>query len=236
MLALMCILIISSAAMRLDPILVGILIVGTCTGVILPDIHMKKPKKTRSKIVAWYIVQIGKQISIPVMCRTYRKLTGKIIEPGDKRLTHSIPGILIYFIILSGIIIIPAILARNNITEFLSVVFMGGIIIGLFLHLVEDLCTQKGISVFFPFNETKVHGSIHPCDIYDNRILRFHIQHGFILGIILILQVTAQSTGLLYFCGFLGICICIFSMVYQSDVRIVFPENRFSDPREVIPV
>jgi hypothetical protein len=235
MLALLCSLIISSSA-GFDPVLVLVLAGGTGIGVILPDIQMKRPKKTRLIMVAWYIVQIGRYVCIPVMRGIYRLIMGAVIKPDDKRMSHSIPGILIYFTILTGIFSIPVILFRNSLLNFLMTVFLGGIFFGLLLHLIEDCCTRKGIPVFYPFSDTMVHGSIRPCDIYDKRIPQFHIQHSFTLGIILILQVTIKHGDLLAICGFLALCICSISMVSQSDIRIEYDTDRSLTTRETISV
>jgi membrane-bound metal-dependent hydrolase YbcI (DUF457 family) len=234
-LALLCALILSSVTFRFDPILVVVLMAGTGIGVIIPDIHMKKPKKTRLKTFAWYLVQIGRQICAPAMCGIYRVFSGLSIEPGDKRLTHSIPGIVLLFAIISVIIAIPVFFFRNIIPGFLAEVFLGGILLGLCLHLTEDICTRKGISVFFPFNGTMISGSIRPCDFYDTRIFRFQLQHSYILGLIVLLDFAEPSIAFLAICGIMGFCIGVASMVWQSDVKIRFPENRFSDTREVQP-
>ena len=235
MLALLCSLIIGSVTLRFDPVLIVALSAGTVAGVVLPDIHMKKPKKSGLKTIAWYIVHIGILLCIPVMHRIYKLFPGVCIHPDDKRLTHSLPGIAVYFIIFTGLAFIPVILSRADIPGLLVLVILAGILSGLFLHLIEDLCTMKGIQVLFPFNETVIRGSVRPCNIDDPRILQFHYQHASILGILVFLQFVIMSDVLLMICGFLAVFLCIGYMVWRSDVRIIFPEYRHSDPREAVP-
>ena len=197
---------------------------------------MKRPKKSNLLMIAWGIVQAGRLICIPVMCILYRRFFKIIAETDDKRLTHSIPGVFLYFTILAGIAYIPVFFFKNYIPVTLLMGLLGGILLGMFLHLAEDLCTRKGISPFYPLNNIRIFGSIRPCDVLDNRILRFHIYHGSILFLFLVFQFAMNwSVYYLITCSFLGIGICIVSMVCQSDVRISSPENRFSDTREAIP-
>ncbi|HTY16069.1 MAG TPA: metal-dependent hydrolase [Methanoregulaceae archaeon] len=234
-LALLCSLIIGSVTFRFDPLLIVALSAGTVVGVVLPDIHMKKPKMSGLKTIAWYIVHIGILLCIPVIHWIYKVFPGVYIRPDDKRLTHSLPGIAVYFIIFAGLSSIPLILFRENIPGRLVLVILGGILSGLFLHLIEDLCTMKGIQVLFPFNETIIRGSVRPCNIDDTRILQFHYQHASILGILISLQFVIMSDVLLTICGFFAVFLCIGYMVWRSDVRVIFPEYRHSDPREAVP-
>ena len=227
-LGLLCSFIPGSAIAESAPFLAILFIIGSGIGLILPDIHMKRPRTSMLRTVAWWIVRTGKWICLPVMCRGYRRLLKTACEPDDKRLTHSIPGIFFYFSMLTGIAYVLWLLFKNYIPVLLSVGFLGGLLTGMFLHLAEDLCTRKGITPLFPFDDTKIVGSIRPCDVLDNRILHFHIYHGTILFFFLVylcakhwpvFELAAVST--------LGIGICIISMVYKSEVRIELLENRF---------
>jgi membrane-bound metal-dependent hydrolase YbcI (DUF457 family) len=224
-LALLCSL-IASAVSGFNPVFTLVLMGGTVIGVILPDIHMKRPARTRLLTVAWYLVQLGKFTGIPLMCGIYRNIFRKQIDPEDKRLTHSLPGIFAYFTLVAGVVSVPFILVRNSIPDFPAALFLGGVLFGLILHLLQDLCTRKGISILYPFSETMIHGSIRPCNFEDNRILQFQVQHCFVLGIIVVLDMIAKPSGLIFTCGILGIGICGVSMVLQSDIEVGLPENR----------
>ncbi len=237
LLGLLCSFIFGSAIAVFNPSLAVLVTAGAGIGVILPDIHMKRPKKSILLTIAWGIVQAGRLICMPVMCILYSRIFNIATEPGDKRLTHSIPGIFLYFTILAGIAYVLVSLFKNDIPVSLVMGFLGGILLGMFLHLAEDLCTRKGISPFYPMNDIKIFGSIRPCDVMDNRILRFHIYHGSILFFFLVFQFAMRWSGYYPIAfGFLGISICIVSMVCQSDVRITLKENRFSDTLDAIPV
>jgi membrane-bound metal-dependent hydrolase YbcI (DUF457 family) len=228
-LILLCGLIIGSVTAGTDPFILVVLIGGAAIGAILPDIHMKRPKKTRALTIAWYVVQIGRWICIPIMSRIYRICGIVDIDTDDKCLTHSVPGMVIYSGVFAGIMLPLAFLSGKSI---LPEVFLGGIILGFFLHLTEDLCTKKGIPVFYPFTECMIHGSIRPCDMHDKRIRRFQVQHVCILGIVLLLHAAAIPAGILIACGFAGIGIGIVAMIGQSDVRMTHPEKWFSKYRK----
>lgn len=236
-LGLLCSFIPGSAIAESDPFLAILVIAGSGIGLILPDIHMKRPKTSMLRTVAWGIVQAGKWICLPVMCRVYRQGLKTACEPDDKRLTHSVPGIFFYFSILSGIAYVLLSLLKNYIPVPMVIGFLGGLLTGMLLHLAEDLCTRKGITPFYPFDGTKIVGSIRPCDVLDNRILRYHIYHGTVLFFFLVFLSAAHWPVFeLAAVSILGIGICILSMVYKSDVRIELPENRVPDLAEGISV
>jgi len=220
-LALICGLILGGALAGFNPLILVVILAGTGIGAILPDIHMKRPKKTCLLTVAWCIVLAGRRVCIPVICGIYRLVPGIRVRSDDKRLTHSVPGILLYFILLAGIARTVVILSGDCIPALPVMAFLEGLLMGLVFHFAEDLCTRKGIAVFFPFTTTGIHGSIRPCDIYDNRIPRFHIQHGSILIVFLLLMWAEPALAeYLVPLGLLGTGTCIVSMVCQSEVRI----------------
>jgi len=234
-LGLLCSFIPGSAIAETDPVLAILFITGCGIGLVLPDIHMKRPRTSRFRMVAWWIVQTGTWICLPVMCRVYRRLLKTACEPDDKRLTHSIPGIFFYFSILSGIAYIPLFLFKNIIPAPMVMGFLGGLLTGMLLHLTEDLCTRKGITPVYPFDGTKIVGSIRPCDVLDNRILRYHIHHGTILFFFLVFLSAAHWPVFdLAAVSIAGMGICTLSMVYMSDVRIECSENRIPDLAEGI--
>jgi membrane-bound metal-dependent hydrolase YbcI (DUF457 family) len=234
-LGLLCGFIPGSAIAESDPVLAVLIVTGCGIGLILPDIHMKRPKTSMLRSVAWWIVQAGTWICLPVMCRVYRWLLKAACEPGDKRLTHSMPGVFIYFSIFSGIAYVLCLLLKNYIPVPRVMGFLGGLLMGMLLHLAQDLCTRKGITPFYPFDATKIVGSIRPCDVLDNRILRYHMYHGAILFSFLIFLDTAHWTvSELSAVTVLCIGICIASMICPSDVWIEHADNQFPEPGEVI--
>jgi membrane-bound metal-dependent hydrolase YbcI (DUF457 family) len=233
-LGLLCSFIPGSAIAVSDPVLAILVITGSGIGLILPDIHMNRPRTSMLRTVAWWIVQTGKWICLPVMCRVYRRLLKTACEPDDKRLTHSVPGIFFYFSILSGIAYILLLLFKNYIPVPMVMGFLGGLLMGMLLHLAEDLCTRKGITPFYPFDATKMVGSIRPCDVLDNRILRYHRYHGAVLFFFLVFLYSAPWTvSELSATTVMGISACLASMICPSDVRIERSENHFPEPGEV---
>jgi membrane-bound metal-dependent hydrolase YbcI (DUF457 family) len=234
-LGLLCGFIPGSAIAESDPFLAVLVITGCGLGLILPDIHMKRPKTSMLRMVAWWIVRAGMWICLPVMCLVYRRLLKTACEPKDKRVTHSIPGIFFCFSIFSGIAYVLCLLLKNYIPVPMVMGFLGGLLIGMFLHLAQDLCTRKGITPFYPFDAAKIAGSIRPCDVLDNRILRYHGYHGAVLFLFLVLLYSAPWTvSELSAVTVIGMSVCLASMICPSDIRIERLKNQFPEPGVVI--
>jgi len=220
-LALMCSLTLAVAVVPFDPALFLVLVTSICVGSILPDIQMTKPKKICAITLAWLIVQFTKRACMPLMCSCYRIIPGLCPEPGDKRLTHSVPGILFITIILAGILYSISAIAGQFHLPGAAKVFLAGAFLGMILHLAQDLCTRKGIAPFFPFSDCRISGSIRPCDTRDRRIAQFHAQHGSILTLFMALDLAGMiPAGLILPAGFAGSAVCIAWMISLSSVKI----------------
>jgi len=236
-LALMCALIICSSFFLSDPVLMALVIVGTCIGVLLPDIHMTRPKHFGFRKAAWLIVQFPRRICSPVLCRIYAHTRHPVMDPADKRLIHSIPGVLFVFACTCALVYIPAYATGSAFITGSADAFLGGVLLGMGLHMVEDLCTRKGIFPFFPFSPWTIAGSIRPCDKTDPRIAQYHIQHCTVLLVFFGLD----SLGILASALFLplsiaGLGICLGTMVYFSEVSIRHNTGAAGDKNVPLPV
>ncbi len=221
LLGLLCAILLSSGIVESDPALALVVTAGICTGVILPDIHMSRPKKNLPLTLAWGIVQVARMLCVPVMAAIYRILLATPCGPRDKRLTHSLPGVTWYFALLAGLAYFTWILAGDLIPALPAAGFLGGLLFGMLLHLAQDLCTRKGITPFFPFSDLKVAGSIRPCDIFDRRIFRFHACHGLVLALFLVLLDTVHwPLPYLLLCSGFAIGACIAYMLGVSEIGI----------------
>jgi uncharacterized protein YqgC (DUF456 family) len=122
---------------------------------------------------------------------------------------------------IAGIALVPVLLIRDGAVLSLSCVFLAGVILGLALHLAEDLCTRKGISPLFPFSSCSLSGSIRPCNGADRRIARFQAQHGSVLGVFLALHATGiLPIPLLREICLPALCVLLGWMIYRSDVTL----------------
>jgi len=182
---------------------------------------MKKPNGFRTMTIAWMISRFTSIIVTPLLCRLYQILGWQTCDPWDKRLTHSAPGILFLWGVLAAFLLVPAFMITGSTGLYLPAAFLCGAILGMALHLVEDMCTRKGITPFFPFSATRVSGSIRPCDITDRRIAQFHFYHYSVAGIILGFQYLESWQGIasVPLCIF-GIGSCMGMMIWSSDVSI----------------
>jgi hypothetical protein len=219
-----------------DPILILVICTGACTGAILPDIQMKKPKGFRTRTVAWMISRFTSIVVTPLLCRLYYTLMRRTCDPWDKRLTHSIAGVLFLWTILAAFLLVPVFMITGGIVLYLPVAFLCGVMSGMVLHLIGDMCTRKGITPLFPFSTMTVSGSIRPCDITDRRIAQFHFYHYSVAGIILGFQYLGSRQGIVSVpLSLFGIGSCLAMMIWSSEISIS-RECTGDPPGEMSPV
>ena len=230
-LTLLCTLILCSAVVPGSLLFTLVICLGAGIGTILPDIQMKTPHHLKARTIAWTMTRFSSIVCTPLMCRVYRHLAGLTIDSNDKRLTHSIPGIISLFLIPSAIILISVSVLMDHAAMVISAAFLGGLLLGLILHLAEDLCTRKGISPFFPFSTLRISGSIRPCDGTDRRIAQFHYFDCSITGIIFCFLNSGSSPGLFLLpASIAGLCACLGMMIGSSDVEIRYENERDGAP------
>ena len=202
------------------PLMVFTFCSGACIGVMLPDVQMSRPKRISLQSVAWGTVQIPRRTCTPVLCRIYQYLGYPGLDPSDKRVTHSLPGLLALTACIGVIFLVPAALEGNNFLSY-ALLFVSGTFTGLLFHLIQDLCTRKGIYPFFPFSDAVIAGSIRPCDHFDHRILWFHVEGTVSFFIVLVLGGPARfSPGFVLPVSVTAFVACIGTMVCFSDVSI----------------
>ena len=235
MLVLICSMILTSVIVKFAPFLAVMVTIGAGLGSVLPDVQMKRPKESPLRMIAWRIVQAGRQICMPVICIMYERILKTPAKPDDKRLTHSIIGASLYVMILAVIAYVPFFLFPHEIPGYLVMGLLAGLLLGILLHVAEDLCCRRGVLLFYPFSDLMIYGSIRPCDFLDRRITGFHVYHATVLFFFLIfLDAFPLPVFGTIAVGMLSIGICILSMILQSEVRAGLRKNRISDTHEVI--
>ena len=216
-LTLLSTLILCCAFFRGNLILSGLVVTGALAGAILPDIQMKKPSRFRAIMLVYWITRFTDRFCVPVMNAVYGSLLKRSFDPNDKRLTHSLPGMFFIFTSIAVILIIPAIVVENPAIDSITGAFLGGLVLGLLLHLVLDLCTRKGISPFYPFSTYHLKGSIRPCDAGDRRIVYFHLTCVVVLaGMIAMVIYEPAGSDLSRPAGLLGFVLCTGAMILFS--------------------
>ncbi|MDP3395062.1 MAG: metal-dependent hydrolase [Methanoregula sp.] len=220
-LAMLCTTILCSALVPSDPVLITVICIGACIGAILPDIQMKKPRGFQIRTVAWMITRFSSILCTPAICWSYHALSGRTFQPMDKRLTHSVPGILFLGTIVAAFLLIPSLIFMSSAALYIPTALLCGVMLGMVLHLVEDLCTRKGITPLFPFSTTRISGSIRHCDTSDRRIAQFHFYHCSVAAIIIGFQFLGNWQG----ASSIPVCLfalgsCLGMMIWSSDVSI----------------
>jgi hypothetical protein len=219
-LTILCTLILCCAFFPGNLIVAGFLITGALAGSILPDIQMKKPSRFRSLTLAYYLTRFTDKVSVPGMRGIYGLILRDRSGPTDKRLTHSIPGIFFIFLSVATLAVIPVVMEGNSMISIPILAFLAGLILGLGLHLVFDLCTRKGVFPFFPFSPLRIKGSIRPCDMTDHRIRNFHIAGLAILAAMVVLILMGPSAaGLVLPAGVFGSCAFNGIMIHLSGIH-----------------
>ena len=220
-LVLMCTLIMGVAFFPSDVIHLGMLAAGSCAGAVLPDVHMKKPKQAGLRTIAFYLSRFTVFFCSPVLIRLCHAVNGLSLNPSDKRLSHSVPGIVIIGGMVAGISVAPFLLFHLTPVPPLLIALVAGVLAGLTFHLIQDSCTRKGFSPLFPFSFMQISGSIRPCDRSDTRIAKFQFHHCSMAAAIVVLhpaELLPGSTSVLL--SLLALCSCIAMMIWLSDVRI----------------
>jgi hypothetical protein len=220
-LTILCTLVLCSAQVPFDPVLILAICAGACTGAMIPDIQMKRPRGFRIRTAAWMVSRFTSIVFTPLICRLYQSLKGQTCDPWDKRLTHSAPGVLLLWAGMAIFLLPPAFILTGGTGLNLPAAFLCGLMFGLVLHLLEDMCTRKGITSLFPFSTMTISGSIRPCDITDRRIAQFHFYHYSVAGFILGFRYLGSWQGFasVPLCLF-GLGSCLGMMVWSSDVNI----------------
>ena len=220
-LVILCTVILCGALVPSDPVLISVICLGSLVGAILPDIQMKKPQVFQIRTLAWVITRFSSIICTPVICWLYHAQYRRTFDHGDKRLTHSIPGIIFLGMFFGAFLLLPAFVLASSSAGYLSSALFCGVMLGLILHLIEDLCTRKGITPLFPFSAVRISGSIRPCDTADRRIAQFHFYHCSVAGIILGFQFLGTWQGIASepVCLF-ALVSCLGMMCWSSDICI----------------
>jgi len=220
-LALICALILCCSGVLCDPLMMLLVVTGTLIGAVLPDIQMRRVPRLSLIRPAWYVAQFSRRVCTPLMCWLYRKILPGEFQETDKRLTHSLAGVAGISGILAALLYAPIAICGGVVLLPATTAFLEGVILGMALHLVEDLCTRKGICPFFPFNLVTIAGSIRPCDRTDSRIAYYHIQHVTVLLVLVCLGTRVfLPWDLSLPISVLGISVCTGLMVALSEINV----------------
>lgn len=220
-LTILCSIIPAGILFSFNPIMAVLMIMGTVIGSIIPDIHMHRSKTSVIRRIPWAIAQMGRVLCIPPMQVIYCKVFGINADPRDKRLTHSIPGLFLYSLIIAVVSGALETLFSPGIPPATAMGFSCGIIMGLALHLAEDMCTKKGIFPAFPFSAWCVAGSIRPCNTDDHRISEFHILYATMaVGYLILIFPLGEPTIDTLIGGAAIIALCVGLMMYRSEVHV----------------
>ncbi len=206
-----------------NPFVLPAIVAGVCIGAVLPDIQMKKPRRFTALFLVWFLVQVFKR----TVLRIYVSLCSSICDmqptAEDKRLTHSLPGLFFLTgLIAFGVVLLMVVFPTSSELHYVRV-FSAGILVGLLFHFLEDICTKKGLSLMYPFDEDYlIYGSIRPCNTEDFRIRHFHILTGAAITVIILLYCTGLCPENLKWPVSIGtLAVCTVIMLYHAEVRMI---------------
>jgi membrane-bound metal-dependent hydrolase YbcI (DUF457 family) len=232
-LSLLCVLTLAVAGVPGNPWQAGIFLAGAICGSMLPDIHMKKPSRPRFLTVAYYITRFSEHACMPVMKWLSEKLLKTPVASGEKRAAHSLAGLVFIAATIGVMAIIMVVIPGHPIDPVIAGTFFFGVVLGLLLHMIADMCTKKGIAPFYPFSNIQLSGTIRPCNPDDWRIAGYHAG----LCIVLIVLVTLTNGGypgtIRIMAAFIGLVACIGAMLYCSHVRVTRGESSSGTGTEV---
>ncbi len=207
-----------------SPSLLLVLAPGVCIGAVLPDIQMKKPETLQLLTFAWLVVHIFKTTFLRAYIAIFNSIWKYRPVSSDKRLLHSLPGL----VFISGIAVTAVILSwvlfpSDNYAHGIRI-FLGSVIFGVLFHFIADTCTKKGLCLFYPFSDAYfIAGTIRPCRRDDNRIRNFHIIIFTGAIIVLVSTITGILPGNLKYLGGIPVfVICTLLMVAGSGVEMIY--------------
>ncbi len=197
---------------------------GVCTGVLLPDVHMKKPTRSKGRYALWLIIQLFKATAVRLYLAVCRYLFDVHTGDNDKRLTHSVPGLLYLTALISSMIFAIELAFPAGPAVSLVKMALAGFIIGLLFHFLEDICTKKGMYPFYPFSDAfQVSGCIRPCNKDDPRIRLFHVLFAAVTAGIFLLYTCGLCPGYLEWPLSIGaFSACTLLMICHAEVKVTF--------------
>ena len=162
-----------------------------------------------------------------MICWLYHALFARTFHPGDKWLTHSVPGIQFLWPFFIASLVLSTFVVISSNALYHTVALLSGLMLGMVLHPLKDMCTRKGIAPLSPSNNAKVSGPIQPRDATDRRIAQFHFHHCSVAGMIPGFQNPGNWQGItsVLVCLF-TLCSCLVMMIWSSDVTISCEHTR----------
>lgn len=148
------------------PIPVAIFLAGVIIGSLLPDTDA-----TDSRLHYMHgIARVFSLIMRPLVMRLTQLVFWIIripFDPAHRGTMHTLPGILTYTLLLALLAGSPLYLLGVSHAIILS--FFAGIFAGGVFHLLEDCCTQSGLTPLKPFSWKKYAGRISTRDRREKR-------------------------------------------------------------------
>ncbi|MCP1662454.1 MAG: metal-dependent hydrolase [Methanocalculus sp. MSAO_Arc1] len=150
-------LLLAAPFLQISPVACIVFLSGTVIGSLLPDADATDSKLNYMDGIAQVFSLIMRPLIMP-LTRLLFFLLRQPFDPGHRGSMHTIPGVLVYSLILSSIF--AAILLLIRYWHGILVFFFFGLLFGGLLHILEDSCTKSGVKPFYPFSTRKYTGTI----------------------------------------------------------------------------
>ncbi|MDG6256708.1 MAG: metal-dependent hydrolase [Methanomicrobiaceae archaeon] len=149
---------------------IAVLCGGVAIGALLPDTDAKDSKIHHMNGVSRIFGAVMRPLIIPLMRVIYGAL-GYSFNPAHRKSLHTLFGVGVYSVLLSLLIWVA--LSLLDRWDPVALLFMGGLVAGGVLHIVEDCCTVAGCSPCAPFRNTKIAGGISTGKRSEQRPVHF---------------------------------------------------------------
>lgn len=159
-------LLLASPWLLSHPLPVALFLGGVIIGSLLPDTDATDSKLHYMDGVARIFSLIMRPVIMPLTGLFYR-VAGKKFNPSHRGSMHTVPGVIVYSVILAGVI--GSALYLSGYYDPIIAFFLMGLFIGSIFHILEDCCTRSGLMPLKPYSSRKFAGSINTGDRKEKR-------------------------------------------------------------------
>lgn len=173
-------LIISIPFLLTDSIPSILFLAGIFLGSLLPDSDASDRTAKHGDSVLFAFDKINEIMIYPLLLKIFHE------KKRHRGILHTIVGVLVFTLILTGITGIVFIIFR---IQFNFLIIGSGMFAGGILHLMEDSCTRSGVVPFYPRSLSAFKGDVSTFDKEESRPDTFSKYLAFVFVILVVIQI-----------------------------------------------